>query len=578
MTFLSSLTATVKANPIDDRFERLAAEFIHSDFAQRPIAGVALGWHEYDGKFVIPDEANSRAETERLRHFSEAFANFPAPELSSSARHDLRLIQSAIALERWTREQQRNLWRNPMPYASDMDVSVYLKRDFKPLSERIADITKIILVAPAYLETARKNLESILPRPFVETAIEAANGTATFLEHDVAEAAAELKDAAIRAQFEKASKEAVAAFRAYADWLKNEKLPKADNSYGLGREKYVAMLKTELIDLTPEEILEIGLRELAAEQKRFSEAAAVIDPNEKPAAVFQAIQREHPTASNLISDTRKDLEAIRQFVVQHHLVTIPSEVRVRVEETLPPFRSTSLASMDTPGPFETKATEAYYYVTPVEPAWTSKQAEEWLTAFNYYTTDVVTIHEAFPGHYTQFLALNSSPASTAAKALNSYAFVEGWAHYCEQLIIEQGFGQPAAPESASRAELVRGAKYRLAQSSEALLRISRLCCSVKLHCQGMTVDEATRFFVENAHYEEKPARSEAMRGTFDPGYLYYTIGKLMILKLRGDWQKQEGNNFTLQRFHDELLRHGAPPIPLLRQIMLKDPKKWGEVL
>ena len=234
--------------------------------------------------------------------------------------------------------------------------------------------------------------------------------------------------------------------------------------------------------------------------------------------------------------------------------------------------------MDTPGPFETRATEAYYYVTPVEPDWTPRQADEWLTAFNYYTTDIVTIHEAYPGHYVQFLALNASQASDIEKIFYSYPFVEGWAHYAEQMMIEEGFGQASNAPAVSREDQVKAAKYRLAQSGEALLRLCRLCCSIKLHTQSMSVDDATRFFVENCYYEEKPARQEAVRGTFDPGYLYYTLGKMMILKLRRDWQEQEGAAFTLQRFHDEFLRHGAPPIPLLRQLLLKDASQWPKIL
>jgi uncharacterized protein (DUF885 family) len=234
--------------------------------------------------------------------------------------------------------------------------------------------------------------------------------------------------------------------------------------------------------------------------------------------------------------------------------------------------------MDTPGPFEPRATEAYYYVTPVEPDWSPKQAEEWLSAFSYYDLDVTSIHEAYPGHYVQFLALNASHASKAAKVFSSYPFVEGWAHYTEQMMLAAGFGQPEKPAFATPEQLVKAAKYRLAQSDEALLRICRLVCSIQLHCQGMSVEEATRFFMDNCYYEEKPARAEAMRGTYDPGYLYYTLGKLMILKLRHDWQLQEGTGFSLRRFHDEFLRHGAPPIPLLREIMLEDRRLWPQLL
>src|SRR6185436_10302344 len=215
------------------------------------------------------------------------------------------------------------------------------------------------------------------------------------------------------------------------------------------------------------------------------------------------------------------------------------------------------------------------YVTPVEPDWPTAQKEEWLTAFNYYTTDVVSIHEAYPGHYVQFLCLNASPANRLEKILDSYAFVEGWAHYTEQMILDAGFG-PNMPSRGAGDAAIKTAKYRLAQSDEALLRLCRLCVAIQMHCQGMTVEQATRFFQENCYYEEKPARQEAIRGTYDPEYLYYTLGKLEILKLRRDYEQQEGTHFSLQHFHDEMLRHGMPPLRLLREVMLNEREKWGE--
>jgi uncharacterized protein (DUF885 family) len=264
-------------------------------------------------------------------------------------------------------------------------------------------------------------------------------------------------------------------------------------------------------------------------------------------------------------------------VIDRRIITIPSPVRARVAETPQFMRATSFASMDTPGPFETKATEAYYYVTPVEADWPPQQKEEWLTAFNYYTTDIVSIHEAYPGHYVQFLCLNASPATRLEKIFSSYAFIEGWAHYTEQMMVDEGFGASPSP-TPTRAEQITAAKYRLAQTDEALLRICRLCVSIRMHCQGMSVEDATRFFQDNCYYEQKTARQEAIRGAYDPEYLYYTLGKLEILKLREDYRKQEGAKFTLQEFHNEMLRHGAPPIRLLREVMLKERGAWDVVL
>jgi uncharacterized protein (DUF885 family) len=319
------------------------------------------------------------------------------------------------------------------------------------------------------------------------------------------------------------------------------------------------------------------MEQLKAQQNAFAEAAKTIDPNKSAIEVFKQVQGEHPTPQDLIPDIAKDLEKIRKYVSTHHLVTIPSDIRAQVKETPQYRRATSFASMDTPGPFEKHATEAYYYVTPTENDWPEKQKQEWLTAFNYYASDIISIHEVYPGHYVQFLRLNASSAGKIEKIFGSYAFIEGWAHYCEQMMIEQGYGS-ATDASPSEEDTKRAAKYRMAQADEALLRLCRLCVSIKMHTQNMSVDEATKFFQDNCYYEEKPARQEAMRGTFDPGYLNYTLGKLQILKLRDDYKAQQGGEFSLQKFHNELLNHGMPPIRLLREIMLKDKNKWDEVL
>jgi uncharacterized protein (DUF885 family) len=429
---------------------------------------------------------------------------------------------------------------------------------------------------PNILIAARTNLDAVLPKPYVELAIQIAKGSADFLRKNLVAAVADLKDERIRTEFLEANRRAAAALTDYAAWLERDKLPKATADFALGEEKFQRLLKeTELVDLAPEKILEIGLTQLRKEQKAFAETAERIDSNKSPAEVFEQMQREHPTPESLLGDIGKDLEQIRKFVVTRKLVTIPSEVRARVKETPQYRRATSFASMDTPGAFEKRATEAYYYVTPPESEWPPLQRDEWLTAFNFYTADVVSIHEVYPGHYVQFLRLNASPASKVEKIFGSYAFIEGWAHYCEKLMIDEGYGTVANP---SEADAKRAAKYRLAQADEAMLRLCRLCVAIKMHTQNMSVEEATRFFRENCYYEEKPARAEAMRGTFDPGYLNYTLGKLQILKLRDDYQAQEGANFSAQKFHNELLNHGMPPIRLLRELMLKDKSKWDEVL
>ena len=558
----------------DAAFQRVADDYLAGHLAWRPTAGMSLGLHEYDGRITDLSRASLDAELKRLKQFEARLAQLNVKKLTREAAFDHRLLLSSVRAEIFGFEREENHARDPMLYAQAIDLTQYVKRDYAPLAQRVRAIIAIEQQTPALFTAARVNLNRVLAKPLVETAIDVTEGNIAFLEKDLPLAVQGVKDAALLAEFTAANRIALTELSNYLAWLKSERLPQADQSFALGRDKFREMMRlTEFVELTPEQILELGLRELKNEQKKFADAARFIDPSKPAVEVFKAIQNDHPTAAGLIPDTKKNLEAIREFVVAHSVITIPSDVRVRVEETPPPFRRTSFASMDTPGVFEKKATEAYYYVTPTEPEWPDKQKDEWLTAFNYYTTDVVTIHEAYPGHYVQYLALKDSGASRIGKIFSSYAYVEGWAHYTEQMLLDAGF-----PASSSPQEKLRAAKYRLAQSDEALLRICRLCVSIKLHTQGLSVDDATKFFVDNCYYEEKTARQEAVRGTFDPGYLNYTLGKLMILKLRADWQAQQGPRYTLQNFHDELLRHGAPPLPLLRERMLKDEKKWKEIL
>jgi uncharacterized protein (DUF885 family) len=557
-------------------FARLADDYVAGYLIWRPQLGTSLGLHEYDGMMTDFSPGSLQTELQRLKYFERRLSELPAEQLAPRAYYDYRLLRRAIQREIFSFEGMETYSRNPMTYAGALDVNIYLKRDYAPLEERVRSITAVLKQAPLLFSAARANLAEVLPRPQVETAIEQANGAADFLNKDLADALVKVKDAALMEQFNAANQRAIYELRHFATYLKEQKQPQANDSYHLGRDKYVKMLDLgEMVSFLPEDLLELGSSELRRKQKIFAEAARQIDSEHSPSEVFRAIQRDHPTEESLLADTARNLEAIRRFVLERNLVTIPSPVRARVAETPQYERATSFASMDTPGPFETRATEAYYYVTPTEPDWTAQQKDEWLTSFNYYTTDVVSIHEAYPGHYVQFLSLKASPATKLEKIFTSYAFVEGWAHYAEQMMVDEGFGisAPFTAESQSR-----GAKYRMAQADEAMLRLCRLCVSIKMHCQGMTVDEATKFFHENCYYEDKPARQEALRGAYDPEYLYYTLGKLELFKLREDYRRQEGADFSMRKFHDEVLRHGAPPIRLLREVMLKDPSQWEQVL
>lgn len=555
----------------NEDFGKLSEDYLKGYLDWRPQLGVALGLHEYDGKIADYAKASIDAEIARLKDFDKKFSEIDSASLDTKEYYDWKLLRSNIKNELFSFEDLKVYTKNPMTYAGAIDVNIYVKRNFAPIEQQIKSIIAIENEAPKLYEAAKANLQDSLTLPHIQLAIEIARGSASFLGKDLLVALKDVKNDSLMKAFNVANTKAIAAINDYADFLEKEKLSRAHNKYAIGKENYQKMLLYgEGITMSADEILAIGMKELQKEQAAFNAAAKIINPNKKPIDVYNDIQKEHPTAETLIPDAKKNLEAIRQFLIDHKIVTMPSEVRVKLEETPAFARATSTASMDTPGPFETKATEAYYYITPVDPKWTPKQQEDWLASFNFYTTDVVSIHEAYPGHYTQFLHLNASDATKVQKVFGSYAYIEGWAHYTEIMMLDAGYGNTGDP--------VKAAKFRLAQSGDALLRICRLCVSIKTHCYEMNVDDATKFFMDNWYQGDKPSRQEALRGTYDPGYLFYTLGKLQILKLREDYKKQEGDQYSLQKFHDAMLDNGMMPIQTMREVLLKDKTIWNKIL
>ncbi len=545
----------------DSTFAKMADEFLDGYFTFRPGVATYVGLHQYDRAKRDYSKAGLAAELDRLKAFEQKLAPL-GDSLSPKARFDHKLLLAAIHQEIFAMEDLGIYTKNPMTYAGSISLNIFAQRDFAPLKERVKSVIAIEDQTPAIFAAARENLADSLAKPYVETAILIARGGADFLEKELVEALAQGVDDTLRTVFNAANKKAIGELRGFATWLEKEKLSKVHNRYAIGKANYKKMLLyNEMLDVNPEDILTQGLAELKKEQELFAQVAKVINPNKKAIDVFEDLKKDHPKAENLIPDARKNLETIRQFLLDKKIITVPSEVRVEVKETPQFARSTSTASMDTPGPFE-KATQAFYYITPTEKTWSAKQKEEWLSQFSYYVTDIISVHEAYPGHYVQFLHLNASPTSKIQKTFGSYAFVEGWAHYTEKMMIEEGFGAK---------DPITQAKYHLAQLDESLLRLCRLCVSIKTHTEGMTLADATKFIEDNAYYAYKPAYQEALRGTFDPGYLSYTLGKLQILKLREEYKAQEGENFSLQKFHDQLLDNGMPPVTLLREVLLKNP-------
>lgn len=555
----------------DEKFHKLSEDFLKGYLAWRPELSVALGYHEFDGKVSNFSKESLQQEHHRLIKYDQLLNGLDKSALNPVIYFDLRILQCAIKNEIFNFEELESYTKNPMIYADAFKVSIYVKRNFAPLEDRLRSIIAYEKEAPIIFATAKSNLVDSLAKPYVETAIQIAKGSSEFLANDLIIAVKEVKDDSLMAAFKTANSKAISELRAFAAYLEKEKLPKSHNNYALGREKYRKMLLYGAdITLSPEKILEVGLSELEREKDSFNAAAKIINSNKKPVEVYKDLQKEHPTSDNLIMNVKKNVEAIRQFLIDKKIVTIPSEVKVLVEETPQYARSTVMAWMDPVGPFEKKATESYYYITPVNPTWTEKQKEDWLSMFDFYSTDIMTIHEVYPGHFIQCIHLNSSMSTKIEKTFYNYGFDEGWGHYTEKMMIDEGYGNTGDP--------IKAAKYRLAQSGMALRRLCRLCVSIKTHCEGMSVDDATKFFMDNCYQGEEPSREEAIRGTYDPSYLYYSLGKLQILKLREDYQKQEGEKFSLQKFHDLLLDNGMPPIQILRERLLKDKNIWGDIL
>ena len=543
----------------------------HWDFL--PTAGSRIGLHEYDGRLPDFSAGRIRRRVEQLHQTLAQLSALPADDADTpGANGDARLDQLNRSLlelflrrELFNLEEMRTLENNPQRQVGYIGVGSYVQRDYAPLPDRLRSAAAALRQVPDFLATLNNLTEPELGEPVRDMAVRAYRGMASFYETGLADAADQCAVAApdVTAEFNAARASASAAASEFADRLQARSIRP---EFAIGSRLYQRMLSVgEAVDTPLSDVLSIGQANLEQNLRRLDEAAARVlsqlgAPGKSVREAVAMVSASHPTAESLIPETREMLEDIRQALIDHDIIGLPSEERCQVTET-PSYMRYAFAAMDSPGGLEQVATEAFYYVTPVEPGWTPRQQEEWLSNFNYHTLKVISIHEVYPGHYVHNLhnryghTQRGRELSLINRVATSYAFTEGWAHYTEEMILETDYGRdnPA---------------LWLTQLLEALVRNCRYLCSLGMHTQNMTLDEATRFFQAHAYMEEHPASQEAIRGTFDPGYLNYTLGKLMLLKLRQDWRRQEGPAYTLRRFHDAALSWGAPPVPLLRAAML----------
>ncbi|HVW85500.1 MAG TPA: DUF885 domain-containing protein, partial [Bryobacteraceae bacterium] len=449
------------------------------------------------------------------------------------------------------------MWeKNPDDYASTASSAAFaiMSRSFAPADARLRSLIAREKQMPKLFAEGRANLKNP-PKIYTEVAIEQVPGIVSFFQDDVPEAFRSVKDPALQSEFKQTNAAVIQDLNAWLAWLKSDLLPRSKGDYAIGAENYrKKLLYDEMVDIPLDRLLEIAYADLHRNQQAFRDTAKKIDPNKTPQQILEQAEKDHPTAAGLLPAFRNTLAGLRSFIAQHKIVTIPSPVMPIVEETPPFARALTSASMDTPGPYEKVAKEAFFNVTLPEKSWTAAQTEDWLRSFNRGTIASTAIHEAFPGHYLQFLWMPSAP-SKIRKLIGANTNVEGWAHYCEQMMIDEGYGNGDL-------------KLRLGQLQDALLRDARFIVGIGIHTGRMTYDQGVDFFVKEGYQTHITGDRETKRGTSDPTYLYYTLGKLEILKLREDYRKMKGNAFSLEEFHDTFLKQGMPPIKIVRKTML----------
>lgn len=534
-------------------FAQLVDEYFTASFKANPNWATDVGIHDYDTRMntMMQSELNNRIT--ELKEFKRRIESVDPKQLDKTARIDQRMLLSDANAQLLELESVRNWRRNPDMYSSKASAEIFslMKRNFASPEERLRLVIAREKQIPDLLAHAKTNLTEPV-KIYSEVALEQLPGIISFFETQVPAAFEKVDNAQLQKEFAETNAYTVWALKSYQDFIKNALLPKAKEEFAIGAENYRnKLLYEEMVNEPLDSLLARGMTELKRLQNAFIETAKQIDPNKDPHEVYASLSSDHPQPDNLIDSVTGVLSSLREQ--SKAVVTIPSEADLKVQETPPFMRAVTFASMDTPGPFEMLAKEAYYQVTLPEKDWNSKRVEEHMRFFCEKDLINTSVHEAYPGHYVQGLWMRQAPSKTR-KLLYCGTNSEGWAHYCEEMMTDRAKGDP---------------KLRLVQLHDALLRAARYVVGIRMHTQGMTMDQAREFFVKEGFQEPANADRETKRGTMDPTYLVYTLGKLQILALRDDYQKVKGSSFSLKNFHDSFLAQGCAPVSLVREVLLE---------
>jgi hypothetical protein len=500
----------------------------------------AVGLHEYDGQ--IADYAATAIERrrEQLHELEHEVTTLTEHARDPDFVLDLHLLRQMIQLSLFELTEVESWRSNPTYYSELFSVDEYIVRYYAPKEQRARAMLSHLRSARAQVPNVLANLRSPLSQPVLTTAIAIFKGYGQYLRGDVQTFLDGVADAALKDETKALATALAGEADAIATRLETEELPKADQSHVLGRERFEHLLLAQEALATPIEDLErMAEQDLARNKAQYEE-------------LTRTVSRSRPSASELLDEVRRAVDGARSFVIDRRVVTLPSEPHVEVRET-PPFMRWNSAFLSAGGVFDAADLPAYFYVTLPDPSWPSKEQAEYVMSRGEMVS--VSTHEVFPGHYLHGLWQRNAP-TFVQKVSRSYSFVEGWAHYAEQMMVDEGFGSDQ-PEA------------RLGQVVDALLRNCRFVASIGIHVRGMSIDEAKRRFVDDCKQDEAGARQQAIRGTFDPGYFAYTLGKLQIMELRAEARQKLGERFDLGKFHDALLAHGAPPVALIRDRVLE---------